>query len=370
MSVTMLTIVFVLSEIGAVSSAAMIADELRAASGQWPARTPRDTDCVAVPDEGATAGGAADTARSVLRSTRRLESEAGSRPSSALLAPVFCATRPLPIAPAVPLPAPTPAVIWPSLRFTARSGAATTVSSARPAGRPQLSLACQAPQAANLGQQVRYRLVVRNTGDGVAEQVVVEPHLVAGSGGRAGVQRWFPLGDLAPDESREIILRTVARQTESLHVRFFASDLNGSEAEAGVRVEVHRPAVEVTIAGPDEITLGERGSFQIRVANTGTGAAESVNVICSMGDGLRLTVVDQHVQFTAQPGQLVWALGRLASGETKTLRFQASPLVAGEQRMRVALENAVAGAGGNPRSSAAEKVLIIRDRTNDRVACL
>ena len=370
MSVTMLSIVFVLSEIGAVSSAAMIADQMRTASGQWPARTSRDTDCVAAHEEAATVDGAPHKARSVLRSTRRPDSEAASMPSASLLDQAFCATRPLPVAPAVPLPAPTPAAIWPSVRFTTRSGAAAAAPAAPPAGRPQLSLACQAPQAANLGQQVRYRLVVRNTGDGVAEQVVVEPHLVAGGGSRAGVQRWFPIGDLAPDESREIILRTVARQTESLHVRFFASDLNGSEAEAGVQVEVHRPAVEVTVAGPGEITLGERGSFQIRVANTGTGPAESVNVICSMGDGLRLTVVDQQVQFTAQPGRLVWALGRLASGETKTLRFQASPLVAGEQLIRVALENAVAGAGSNSRSSAAEKVIIIRDRTDARVACL
>ena len=121
----------------------------------------------------------------------------------------------------------------PAPRFSTPSATVPTARSLTPSGRPQLSLACQAPRAADLGQQVRYRLVVRNTGDGVAQQVVVEPHMVAGADSRNRVPRWFPVGDLAPGASREIILRTVARRAESLQVRFFASDRNGSEAEAG-----------------------------------------------------------------------------------------------------------------------------------------
>ena len=154
-------------------------------------------------------------------------------------------------------------------------------------------------------------------------------------------------------------------EPESLQVRFFASDRNGSEAEAGVQVEVRRPAVEITVAGPDAITLGDEAMFEIRAANTGAGAAEPVSVACSVGDGLRLTVVDQQVQFAAKPGQLVWAIGRLAGGETKILRFQARPLIAGEQLIRVAVENAAAETGRNPRSAATEKTITIRDRAVD-----
>ena len=158
------------------------------------------------------------------------------------------------------------------------------------------------------------------------------------------------MGDLAPGASREIILRDVARRAESLQVRFFASDRNGSEAAAEVQVEVRRPAVEITVAGPDEITLGDEAMFEIRAANTGTGAAEPVRVACSVGDGLRLTVVDQQVQFATKPGQLTWAIGRLAGGETKILRFQARPMIAGEQLIRVAVEDAAAEIGQEPAS--------------------
>lgn len=235
-------------------------------------------------------------------------------------------------------------------------------------GRPQLSLTCQAPPAADWGDLVHYRLVVCNTGDGLAEQVVIEPQ-VLDAARRPHVRRAFSLGDLPPGASREITLSDAARRAHSALVRFFASDRNGSEATADVCVQVRRPEVEITLAGPDEITLGDEGLYEIRAANTGNGSAEPVRVACTVGTGLRLAVVDQQVQFATQPGQLTWAIGRLAAGETKTLRFQARPVTAGEQQIRVAVENAGADTGREPRPIA-DKTIRIRDRTIDqRTAC-
>jgi uncharacterized repeat protein (TIGR01451 family) len=352
----MLSVVIVLSAVGSVSSSTMVADDGWMLAGRLSADAPGDAGGEATNTVARQFDLPPGEFRSVLRSVRRLDPAPAPRPTLPTVDQTVLAARPLPVAADLPLSAPHPVAIWPSARFSTPSASIPPARSLTPSGRPQLSLACQAPRAADLGQQVRYRLVVRNTGDGVARQVVVEPHLVAGADSRSRVPRWFPVGDLAPGASREIILRTVARQAESLQVRFFASDLHGSEAEAGVQVEVRRPAVEIAVAGPDAITLGDEAIFEIRAGNAGAAAAEPVSVACSAGDGLRLTVVDQQVQFTAKAGQLVWALGRLAAGETKVLRFQARPLIAGEQRIRVAVENA----------AASEKTITVRDRTVDQ----
>ncbi len=362
MSLTMLSVVIVLSGMGSVSSSAMVADDFRSGTCQPLTDTEQNADCDGADEDDPPFGLPTGGTRSVLRSVRRLEPEPVPRRSSPVADLGTAVPRPLPVAPALPLPAPAPAPIWPSVRFITRAAAA------RPpihVGRPQLSLACQAPRAADLGEQVRYRLVVRNTGDGTAEQVVVEPQIIAGAGSRTRSRRWFPVGDLAPGASREIVLRDVARRAESLQIRFFASDRNGSEAAAEVHVEVRRPAVEITVDGPDAITLGDQALFEIRAANTGTGAAQPVSVACSVGDGLRLTVIDQHVQFATKPGQLVWAIGRLAGGETKILRFQARSMIAGEQRIRVTVEDVAAETSKNQRPAATEKTITIRDRTVD-----
>ena len=102
--------------------------------------------------------------------------------------------------------------------------------------------------------------------------------------------------------------------------------------------------------------------FEIRAVNAGSGAAEPVRVLCSARDGLRLTVLDQQVQFATQPGQMTWAIGRLAAGETKVLRLRARPATAGEHVIRVAIESESDEVGRLPRPAVAEKTITVRDR--------
>jgi len=370
MSVTMLSILLALSSLGAMASSVLQhvggwTDDFQ----RW--QGPELAGDGEAPDEGAPQGDAAEVKfNSVLRSLRRI----GAQPVSRLASPppqereVF-APRPLPVAPALQPSLPVPAPIWPSVRFLSRATSKTAddSSTAAPgttgADCPRLTLACQAPQAVDLGSQVRYRLVIRNTGAGVAEQVVVEPQILSG-GNRLSTKR-FPVGDLLPGESRDITLRDLARNTQSLHVHFFATDRNGSEAAAAARIQVRRPAVQISLDGPGRISLGDQAVLEIRAANTGAGAAEPVRVLCSVGDGLRLTPLDQQVQFATRQGQMTWAIGRLAAGESKVLRLKARPATAGEHSIRVAIESESDQVGRLPRPVVAEKTITVRDRAAD-----
>jgi len=376
MSVTMLSIVLVVSTVSTMSPSTLMDARHRSAAMRMRA----DPECTAdgeTPVEDALPAQAAEgETRSVLRSLRRIGEQPASQPASVPQRDrVVIEPRPLPVAPALQPLRSVPAPIWPSARFLSRPAPVESVTHSSPevrsathAGRPHLTLSCQAPEAVDLGAQVRYRLVIRNTGDGVAEQVVVEPQTLTGRASRASAVKRFPVGDVPPGESREVVLRDLARRAESLHVRFFATDLNGSEAAAEARVAVRRPAIEISLHGPSQLQLGERAVFEIHAANAGSGAAEPVRVVCSVGDGLRLTVLDQQVQFVRQPGEMTWAIGRLAAGETKVLRLRARPATAGEHVIRVAVESASDDVGRVPRPAAAEKTVTVRDGANDRTA--
>lgn len=367
MSVTMLSIVLVVATVSTMSPATLMDARHRSAAMRMGA----DPECIAdgetPPEDALPAQAVEGEIRSVLRSLRRIGEQPASRPASGPQRDrVVIEPRPLPVAPALQPFRSVPAPIWPSVRFLSRS--VPVAHPATHAGRPQLTLSCQAPQAVDLGAQVRYQLVIRNTGDGVAEEVVVEPQILTGRASRASTVKRFPVGDVPPGESREVVLRDLARRAESLHVRFFATDLNGSEAAAEARVAVRRPAIEVSLHGPSQLQLGERAVFEIHAANPGSGAAEPVRVVCSVGDGLRLMVLDQQVQFATQRGQMTWAIGRLAAGETKVLRLRARPGTAGEHVIRVAVESESDDAGRRPRPEAAEKTVTVRDGANDRTA--
>lgn len=372
MSVTILSVLIVLSSLGAVTSSVL------SYAGRWAEiaqlcgepELARDSP---LPAENVQPVRVADL-RSVLRRVRRIGDEPALPPGPATPPERAVADpHPLPVAPALQPVMPIPAAIWPSARFLGRSAATATAAagtrrsnSTDRVGRPQLTLACQAPDAVDLGSQVRYKLAVRNTGDGVADQVVVEPQVLAGGGNRLSTSKRFALGDLLPGESREITLRDLARDADWLQVRFFATDCNGSEAAAEARVEVRRPAVKISLDGPHLINLGDRAVFEILAANTGAGAAEPVSVRLSVGEGLRPTVLDQQVQFATHAGQLTWALGRLAAGETKVLRLTARPTTAGEHLLRVAIDSGPEAIGKLPRPAAAEMTITVRDRDVDQ----
>lgn len=373
---TMLSIVLVVWIVGAMSPSTLTDDRHGSEAARLWAEPELAADGEAPAEDALQAKAAERQIRSVLRSLRRIGDQPVSRPASVPQRDrVEIEPRPLPIAPALEPFRSVPAPIWPSVRFLSRPVPVQAVADSsldvRPAtrpGRPQLTLSCQAPEAVDLGAQVRYRLVIRNTGDGVAEQVVLEPQILTGGGSRASTVKRFPVGDLPPDESREIVLRDLARRAESVHVRFFATDLNGSEAVAEARVAVRRPAVEISLHGPSQLQLGDQTVFEIRAANAGSGAVEPVRVLCTVGDGLRLTVLDQQVQFATQRGQMTWAIGRLAAGETRILRLRARPATAGEHVIRVAIECESDEVGRLPRPAAAEKTVTVRDGANDRTA--
>lgn len=391
MSVTMLPVLFVLSIVGVMAPSMVWHDERGSDSPQrWDSPGPV-ADCDAQDKAAVPADADQRETRSVLRSRCRI----GERPAAQAAPPTQAApsappergilqSPPLPVAPALQPALTSPALIWPSTRYQSRragsalpaevgisrssspsSSSERQQQAATRSGRPQLTLSCQSPVAVDLGAQVRYRLVVQNTGDGVAQQVVVEPQILAG-GSRRSPAKCFPVGDLPPGAAREITLRDLARCAESLHVRFFATDVGGCEATAEARVRVRQPAIQVALDGPGQIDLGEQASFEIHAKNAGSGAAEVVSVRCSVGDGLRLTVVDQQVQFAARQGQMTWAIGRLAAGETKVLRFKARPETAGEHLIRVSIEGEANATENRPPRAEAEKMVMVRDRTADQ----
>ena len=284
--------------------------------------------------------------RSVLRSVRRLEPEPAPRRSSPTVDRAILAARPLPVAPGVANAHTGSGSDLAQRSFSTRSAPVAAARSLIHVGRPQLSLACQAPRAADLGEQVRYRLVVRNTGDGIAEQVVVEPQTVAGADSRTSIPRWFPIGDLAPGRRARSSCAMLPAERNRCRSGSLPRTAMGPKRRRECRSRCDAPPWKSPLSVPTPSPWGTRPCSRSVRRTRAPAAAEPVRVACSVGDGLRLTVEDQQVQFATKPGQLIWAIGRLAGGETKILRFQARPLIAGEQLIRVAVENAAGESAG------------------------
>ncbi|QDT67440.1 Large cysteine-rich periplasmic protein OmcB precursor [Planctomycetes bacterium MalM25] len=75
--------------------------------------------------------------------------------------------------------------------------------------------------------------------------------------------------------------------------------------------------------GPREARIGQPCRFAVRVRNTGTGDAENVMLTDQVPAGARLISTNPNAQ--QEGDRLVWRLGKIPSGETRTVEMRIEP---------------------------------------------
>ena len=175
------------------------------------------------------------------------------------------------------------------------------------------------PAEVTVGQPFDYEIKVTNVSPVALANVMVTETTASGFNmtsstpartrmeGGAGV---YDLGTLAAGESKSLKISGSAAS-----VGQFASCATASYVlPACCTVNVTAPALKITKTAPAEVNLCETIPVQIVVTNNGTGVAKNVMVRDTLAAGL-----------STGDGKTVWEqnVGNLASGESKTLNFNA-----------------------------------------------
>ena len=138
-----------------------------------------------------------------------------------------------------------------------------------------------------IGKEATYKVVLKNTGDVAAQEVVVGVKIpewtdVAGtqvSAGSArsaeaeGLQWRVPRLDARSKET--LALRLVPRKGKPFDL---AVQWTFTPATEQTVVEVQEPKLAMSIAGSEEITFGQSKIYRLTVSNPGTGPAENVSI--------------------------------------------------------------------------------------------
>ena len=226
------------------------------------------------------------------------------------------------------------------VRLHTNVGFSVAASSSIQVGRAQLAIRCEAPAVTALGDLVTFHVVVENTGDRRSENVTVVPQVASVGQTNMSAAGQFDIGTLQPGDTKQIVLRAIASREGTMQVRFVASDQSGSEAVADTRVRVRPSGMDLMLIGPAEAKPGEEISCEVQVSNATDSLAEDVRVTCSLPKGFRLTVVESSVHFASDFAGMTWRPKRLATGETKVLRFKATaPATEGDYTIRAVLES-------------------------------
>lgn len=181
----------------------------------------------------------------------------------------------------------------------------------------QLGLTAHGPARGYVGQEITWQLVVRNTGDvamgNVAVRAALPPQarfVKATDGGKlVGTEVVWELGTAPGRQERTVAVTAVCNgpvPRAVLTARVIGTPVveagdrtrplslikpfgNPKPVEAAVEV-VGLPALQVSVKdSTDPVPVGQRVTYQVRVQNAGTQAADKVEVIATLPDSLRPT---------------------------------------------------------------------------------
>lgn len=227
-------------------------------------------------------------------------------------------------------------------RIAGQEGEASCVIRVR---QGALGLVKQGPGERYLGQTARYRIQVRNTGDGIARQVVVGDAYPQGMGFLSAIppgkhdearrQVTWTLNDLPAGETRDI---QVAFKSEGLGRQCNESRVlaeGGLEARDGACTEVKGLAALLleVVDGPDPVVLGTPTAYRIEVLNQGSAPATHVAVQATLPEQLAFLEAGGPTQAVVDGRDIRFApLATLAPGEKAVYRVRVKALKEGDVR--------------------------------------
>ena len=183
---------------------------------------------------------------------------------------------------------------------------------------PQLALEMQCISEAILCDEMPYRVVVRNVGDGSARNVVVNVTLPDGLATVDGRNvATFKVGTLAPGQARELTFGAKPSSTGLYVAQAAATADGGLFAESECQSEIFLPILTVTKTGPEKRYIGRPATYEITVSNEGDVEARDTRVVDTLASGAKFLSASHEGRLSGQ--QVTWGLGNLAPGASKTV---------------------------------------------------
>jgi len=220
-----------------------------------------------------------------------------------------------------------------------------TTQSALQVRQSEVTLSCDGPETAVLGENVTFRVVVENIGDGPAQNVQLTPKLPESSYIESQVPRAAKLATLAAGGSQEYKFVVRAAEPGVLEGTFVVSAQDNHEVHCSHRVKVLRPELRVDVDGTRVNFLQSEGEFELRTWNPGDIALHAVKVALQIPQGLEVTTLSQTAEIDQEHRIYSWCLSTLNPGDSHSIHLKTKATQVGQQ-----IHLAVAMSGANLRA--------------------
>ncbi len=234
------------------------------------------------------------------------------------------------------------------LDATSDAGARAELSEKIVVHRPALKVEADGPVMQYVGTPATYKIHVRNPGDAPVQHVKLAVRLPAGvrflsgSDGATATQsdegskvEWT-LEQLAPGAQRELSLKCTLALSGANRLEIAAVGDGGLNASAEAQTRVEALAdLRLDVKDPEgPVPVGQEATYELRIRNRGTKAAEGVEVFAFFSSGIEPVAGEGHPHRVG-PGQVVFApLPVLPPATEVTLRVRAKATSGGNHIFR------------------------------------
>ncbi|HTU27173.1 MAG TPA: CARDB domain-containing protein [Pirellulales bacterium] len=198
---------------------------------------------------------------------------------------------------------------------------------------PKLAMSLSGPTEVLYGQSRTYKLIISNPGNGDAENVMVSLMPIGRAAEAAASHR---LGSLPAGGSKSIEVELTARQAGELAIRAQATAEGGLAAEVAEQVLVRRANLQLDVEGPKVKYSGTKGTYHIRLVNTGNAVAEGVNVAALLPPQAVYQGASSGGHTEGEKNKVVWSAVNMQPGEERVLELQCLLQAPGENKLQVA----------------------------------
>jgi uncharacterized repeat protein (TIGR01451 family) len=158
-------------------------------------------------------------------------------------------------------------------------------------------------------------LTVKNTGSSGLTGVQITDNLPAGLTADGKSSLVFDVGNLAPNESKDIKYNAAASTTGKLVNTAKVTSVEGVTAEASATTTVHQPVLTIACEAPDQQFMGRKFDVSYTVSNTGDAAAAGSSLVIAVPAGITVSASGNG---QVKEGSITYDLGSIdASGSQK-----------------------------------------------------
>ncbi len=228
---------------------------------------------------------------------------------------------------------------------------ATEVTAEIVVAAPQLDFTVKAPSEVRVGQRFDLVFNLRNVGKVDASNIIVRDLVPDFLKHEAGTDIECPIGKMAPQDVREIVLPVIAMKTGSVVNKAILTADSGLRKTLDSSIDIVGEVLVLTRTGHNCLYVERPAVFTNNIRNDGNQRADRVKIAEIVPTGMEFDSASDGGKYDPNLRTVVWLLGPLAPGIDKSVTVKYLPRETGTLPAKVT-------ATGNAGSTAAVNMTV------------